>query len=189
MEPSDSHSTPIKSILKRPLFFVGLMGCGKTAIGSRAAKRWGLKFYDMDKVIESEENMTVSQLFETKGEAYFRNKEVELTKRLVTMPPCIIATGGGAFMNETIRDLIQNNAISVWLNADYDTLLERVSRKKTRPLLEQGNKANILRTLMDQRTPYYRMAHVTINSNNQPHQKMINHLKNQIIQYISVTQE
>lgn len=189
METHNLNSDTIHQTLTKPIFLVGLMGCGKSAIGSRTAKLWELQFYDMDKVIEQEEGLTVTQIFEEKGEAYFRQKELELTERLIKLPPCIIATGGGAFMNENIRSLIQKNAISVWLKADYEVLLERVSRKKTRPLLEQGNKAEILRSLMEQRTPYYEQAHVTVMSDNRPHKAMIKQLKKNILQFTSGTKE
>ena len=86
-------------------------------------------------------------------------------------------------MNPKIRELILDNALAVWLNADYDILLERVSRKKTRPLLERGNKAEILMELMNQRTPFYEMAHIKVTSDNRPHQEMIKELKKQIVEY------
>ena len=171
-------------ILNKSVFLVGIMGCGKSSIGSRFAKLWDIDFFDVDKLIEKEEGLSVSKIFGEKGEKYFRDKELEVINKLISDKPSIIATGGGAFINDDIRKLILDKAISVWLKADFNIVLERVSRKNTRPLLEKGNKEEILKELFEKRTPYYEKADITVESSNKSHKFTIDRLEESLIKYI-----
>lgn len=157
------------------------MGCGKTTIGKRLALRLNVPFIDLDHHIENIERMTVSDIFANKGEPYFRNMELETIKSILDGKPAVMATGGGAFINEEIRNIIKQHGRSVWINADLPTLLERVSRKKTRPLLENGNKEEILKDLMEKRYPIYQQADITVNTNRGSHE----HVVQQIIEAIN----
>lgn len=149
---------------KRSLVFVGLMGAGKTAIGRRVAQVLGLQFVDSDHEIEAAARMSIPDLFESYGEAEFRSLERRVISRLLKSGPQVIATGGGAYMNEQTRRAVARNGVSVWLNADLETLLERVSRRQNRPLLQNADPAEVLRKLMDERYPFYANADVVVMS-------------------------
>lgn len=158
---------------KKTIVLVGLMGAGKSSVGWRLAKELGLPFVDVDKVIEEREGLSVSDLFELAGEPYFRKREKEIITELLEGKPCVMAPGGGAFMDRDIRKLIKKKSVSIWLNADFEVLLDRVSRRNTRPLLEKGNKAEILRTLYDKRSPVYAEADITVKSDDGPHHRVV----------------
>lgn len=155
--------------MARPIVLVGLMGAGKTTIGRRLAERLKLKFIDSDEEIERAAGLTVADIFETYGEAGFRDGERRVIARLMGEAPHVLATGGGAFMNPATRALIKQNAVSVWLKADLDVLVERTSRRNTRPLLRAGDPAEILAKLMAERSPTYAQADVTVDSARHPH--------------------
>jgi shikimate kinase len=152
------------------------MGAGKTAIGKRVAEHLAVPFVDIDHLIEQETGLTVSAIFEKEGEAHFRKLERETIARELAKPAHVMATGGGAFMNEGTRALIKAKGFSVWLRADYETLLERVSRKSTRPLLEKGDKAKILKDLMEKRYPVYAEADMVVDTTSGPHQIVVNQI-------------
>lgn len=170
--------------LPKTVVLVGLMGCGKTAIGTRLAKQLGVPFFDLDHEIEKALGYSVSEIFERFGEPRFRQAEQDIIIRLLEEKPCILASGGGAFIQDEIRKLIKEKAISVWLNADFETLLERVSRKNTRPLLEQGDKGEILKGLMEKRYPIYRQADIAVNSSNGPHTMVVERVIHTLKHYL-----
>ena len=160
-----------KLTLTGPVILVGLMGCGKSAIGKRLAEALAVPFIDSDAEIVAQEGASIADIFEQKGEAYFRKLERDTLQRLMQdNAPKIIATGGGAFINDETRQMMLDESLVIWIDAAIDVLLERVSRKKTRPLLEQGDKATILKELMDKRYPIYAKAHLRIESANVPHE-------------------
>lgn len=149
----------------RNLVFVGLMGAGKTAIGKIVAAALGLPFVDSDKEIETVSRMTINELFASYGEPEFRALEARVICRLIDTGPRVISTGGGAFINDETRALVQeHNALSVWLDADLDLLWARVSKRNTRPLLKTENPKQTLKNLMDARYPVYRLADVSVKS-------------------------
>lgn len=154
------------NIAERPLVLVGLMGAGKTTIGKRIAQMLELDFYDADHEIERAAQMTIPELFELYGEQEFRNLEKRVIMRLIGMGPLVLATGGGAYMNADTRRAISEQGISVWLNADLDTLMERVSRKSNRPLLRNENPRSVMEKLMQERYPVYAQADITVMSSN-----------------------
>lgn len=142
--------------------FVGLMGAGKTAIGRKVATMLGLPFTDSDHEIESVSRMTIPELFERYGEAEFRSLEQRVILRVLENGPQILSTGGGAFMNEQTRAAIAQHGLSVWLKAEIDILMDRVSKKQNRPLLKNANPRAVLEDLMLQRYPVYALADVTV---------------------------
>lgn len=146
----------------RSVVFVGLMGAGKTAIGRRVAAILGLPFTDSDHEIETVSRMTIPDLFERYGEAEFRSLEQRVIVRVLESGPQVLSTGGGAFMNAQTRDAIASYGLSVWLKADVDTLLERVSKKQNRPLLKDSDPRAVLEKLMAERNPVYALADVTV---------------------------
>ncbi|MEM7543905.1 MAG: shikimate kinase [Pseudomonadota bacterium] len=156
--------TALSYRLCRPIVLIGLMGCGKSTVGARLAGLIGAEFRDADAEIIKAAGMSISDIFAELGEPAFRDGETKVIRRLLGEAPTVIATGGGAFMSEETRAAIGDHGVSIWLNADLDTLVERTSRRKTRPLLSAGNPREILAVLMDQRYPVYATADISVAS-------------------------
>ncbi len=154
--------------LDRPIVMVGMMGAGKSAIGRRLAQRLGVPFLDADTEIERAAGSTISEIFEKHGEAAFRDGERRVIARLLDGPAGVLATGGGAFMDPETRARIKERAVTVWLKADLDTLLDRVSRRGHRPLLKNGDPREILARLIAQRDPVYAEADITVETGQAP---------------------
>jgi shikimate kinase len=162
--------------LSKPIVLVGLMGAGKSTIGRRLASTLNLSFVDSDQEIVEAAGCSISDIFESYGETIFRDLEQRVLTRLVGSSPCVIATGGGAFINPAVREIIKEKSISIWLKADLEVLLERVSRRDTRPLLKTGDKGAILRKLMEERYPIYAQADLTIDSNAGVHDVVVEYI-------------
>lgn len=156
--------------IDRPIALVGLMGAGKTTVGRRLAKVLGLKFFDADKEIERAADRSVVEIFSDFGEEAFRDGERKVVARLLDEGPCVIALGGGAFANDATRALVREKAVTVWLKADLDTLMERVSRRDTRPLLLTGDPRQVMADLMAKREAAYREADLTVDATSSSHQ-------------------
>ncbi|WP_373491946.1 shikimate kinase [Parasphingorhabdus sp.] len=152
------------------IVLVGLMGVGKTTVGRRLAKRLGLGFVDADEEIERAAGLTIEEIFNKFGEEYFRDGERRVIARLLEGKSQIIATGGGAFMNDETRAFILEKAIAIWLDADLNTLVKRVARRNTRPLLKSGDPGKILADLAKKRNPVYATAHIHVTGNDSPHE-------------------
>jgi len=170
-------------ITTRPIALVGLMGVGKTTVGRRLAKKLGRPFFDSDDEIETASGRTVAGYFRDYGEAEFRNGERRVIERLLDGKPIILATGGGAFIPEDTRDILNENALTVWLKGDFETIMERVSRKNTRPLLQVADPKAKMRELMDQRYPIYAKAHITVNIAKGPHIRTVHKIIRRIKTY------
>ncbi|MDE0200925.1 MAG: shikimate kinase [Rhodospirillaceae bacterium] len=155
------------------IILVGLMGAGKSAIGRRLASRLGLPFVDADEEIERAAGCSISDIFEIHGEAAFRDGERRVIARLLARPPHVLATGGGAFMDPETRSAIRECGISVWLRADLELLVSRVSRRNDRPLLAGGDPRSILQRLMDERHPIYAESDVVVESRDGPHEQTV----------------
>lgn len=153
----------------KPIVLIGLMGAGKTTVGRRLAQRMRLPFVDADHEIEAAAGMTVSDIFERFGEPYFRDGERRVIARLVDGTPKVIATGGGAFINEATRALILEQAITVWLDAEPHVLADRVRRRDTRPLLRDRDPVEVLGELARIRNPLYALAPIRVESVAAPH--------------------
>ena len=157
------EAAAIKAMLgKRSLVLVGLMGAGKSTIGKRVAQMLGVPFVDADTEIEVASRMTIPELFERYGEPEFRDLERRVIRRILRTGPKVLATGGGAFMNEQTRKAIARAGVSVWLKAELDVLMERVSRKGNRPLLKTANPRATMQDLMDKRYPVYELSDITV---------------------------
>ena len=161
---SDDAKQPVKYQLNQTVVLVGMMGCGKTAIGRALAAKIGVPFLDSDAALEEAATQTIAEIFARDGEAFFRAREAEVIARLLSGAPAVLSTGGGAFMAQTTRDVINNGALAVWLNADLDTLWERVRHKDTRPLLRTADPRATLEEIYHDRVPVYAQAslHVAI---------------------------
>lgn len=163
----------VPTMPSRALVLVGLMGAGKTTIGKRLATKLGLPFVDADSEIEAAAGLSIAEIFERYGEAYFRDGERRVIARLLCGEAQVIATGGGAFMNAETRVLIKQRAISVWLDADVTTLVQRVRRRDTRPLLKGRDPMVVLSELAALRNPIYAEADIHIRSDPAPHQATV----------------
>jgi len=151
---------PIRA--KKSIVLVGLMGAGKSTVGRRLAKRLSLPFADADEEIEKAAGLSIADIFERFGQAHFREGERRVVARLVEGPVQVIATGGGAFMDEASRALILARCTAIWLDADIDLLASRVGRRDHRPLLKDQDPRQMLGALAQARNAVYALAHFTV---------------------------
>ena len=164
----------IKSALgDKSIVMVGLMGCGKSAVGRRLAARLGLPFVDADEEIEKAAGQSIEDMFAEHGEPYFREGERKVLARLMRSGPQVLATGGGAFMNAETRAAIAERGISVWLKAELPLLVRRVSKRNNRPLLKGSDPLTVMQSLMDVRYPVYAQADITVESRDVPHDVIV----------------
>lgn len=161
-QPPETIADLLAQLGQRSIVFVGLMGAGKTAIGRKVATALGLTFTDSDHEIETVSRMTVPELFERYGEAEFRALEQRVILRILENGPQVLSTGGGAYMNDQTRTAIAEQGVSIWLKADIDILMERVSKKQNRPLLKNPDPKAVLERLMTERYPVYALADVCV---------------------------
>lgn len=163
------------------------MGSGKTTIGVRLARRLHLKFMDSDQEIEKAAGHTVSEIFEKFGEEDFRKGERRVINRLVSQDKKIVlGTGGGAFMDQKTRGRLKRQTIVIWLKVDVDLLVERTSKRDTRPLLRKGNPRKILTDLAKERYPVYEEAHIVVESGQGPHDKVVNDIIWKLNKYLAL---
>ncbi len=167
--------------IDRSVVLVGMMGVGKTSIGRRLAARINFEFVDADEEIERAAGMTIAEIFEKFGEAYFRDGERRVIARLMEGPPKVIATGGGAFINEQTRTLILDRALSIWLDADIKVLADRVSRRDHRPLLKNRDPVEVLTELGKVRNPLYAAANIHVRSDASPHARTVENILKAIV--------
>lgn len=160
-------------LVDRPIALVGMMGAGKTTVGRRLAESLNLRFHDADAEIEQAAGMSVADLFTRHGEESFRRGEAQVIERLLSGPPAVIATGGGALLNAATRSLVKAKAISIWIRADIDTLVKRASKRATRPLLKGGDPKEIISRLLEARTPFYAASDIAIDSNAGSHARTV----------------
>lgn len=153
----------------QPIVLVGLMGAGKSTVGRRLAIRLRLPFIDADAEIEAAADLSITEIFERHGEAHFRDGERRVIARLMDGVPKVIATGGGAFINDATRVVILKDALAIWLDADVAVLADRVSRRDTRPLLRNRDARTVLSELAQVRNPIYAQAPVHVASQRGPH--------------------
>ena len=158
----------------RPIVLVGLMGAGKTSVGRRLAEKLGIPFIDADHEIEAAAGKPIKEIFADHGEAYFREGERRVIQRLIGNGAQVLATGGGAYMNEETRERIREHGISVWLRASLPILMKRVAKRSDRPLLQADDPESVMRDLMEKRYPVYALADVTVESRDVQHGQMVN---------------
>ena len=150
--------------LTKTVVMVGMMGAGKTAVGAALARALSVPFVDSDDEITRAADRSIAEIFARDGEPFFRARESEVLGRLLRGTPCVLSTGGGAFLSAPNRDLVRMSGVSVWLRADLDLLWQRVRHKTTRPLLRTANPRETLRALYDARQPFYQMADIVVDS-------------------------
>lgn len=173
---SEEANSVAKALGNRSIVLVGLMGAGKTTVGRRLANRLDLSFVDADTEIEKAAGSSIADIFKDFGEAHFRDGEQRVIHRLLREGPQVLATGGGAFMNPKTREATKEFGISVWLKADLDVLMKRVSRRSHRPLLQNDDPEAVMKRLIDERYPIYATADLTIDSKEGPHDAVVDEI-------------
>jgi shikimate kinase len=159
---------------RRSIVLVGMMGVGKSSIGRRLGLRLGVPFVDADAEIETAAGTTIADIFARHGEASFRSGEARVIARLLESGPQVLATGGGAVMNADTRAAIKAKGVSIWLNADVDVLMRRISKRKNdRPMLQTADPVATLRQLLAEREPVYAQADLTVQSREAPHDAIV----------------
>lgn len=148
--------------LRRSVALIGMMGAGKTAVGTALARQLGVPFLDSDEEIIRAAQMSVAEIFARDGEPFFRARESEVLLRLLNGPPTVISTGGGAFLAPQNRQAIAARGVAVWLKADLELLWQRVRHKTTRPLLRTHDPKGTLLRLLDERGSVYALADVVV---------------------------
>lgn len=176
--------TELGKRLDRPVVLVGLMGVGKSTVGRRLARRLGLSFVDSDTEIEDAAGYPAAEIFERYGEQDFRDGERRLVARLVEGEIRVIATGGGAYVDPTTRQLLNERAITVWLDAPVDILAERTSRRDTRVQLRNGNPKAVLERLAEERRPSYSEAHIHVKSGDGAHSDVVETIISALTDYL-----
>ena len=171
----------------RSIVLVGMMGSGKSTVGSRLAARLALPFVDADQEIEVAAGMSIPDIFASRGEAEFRAGEQRVIARLLTQGPQVLATGGGAFMNADTRARIAERGVSVWLKADPDTLMRRVRKRGNRPLLQTSDPEATLRALLAEREPVYALADLTVTSRDDPHDVVVEAAREAVEQWLEAS--
>ena len=166
---TDQDIPAIAARITRPVVLVGLMGAGKSTVGRRLAAMLGRDFVDADDAIAAAAGRSIPEIFETFGEAYFRDGERRVIARLMDEAHGVIATGGGAFVDPATRALILDRGIAVWIDCPVETLVERTAKRTNRPLLRNGDPREILTRLAHERAPFYAEAPIRVLSENGPH--------------------
>lgn len=174
MTNDDPATGIIRSRLDRPIVMTGMMGSGKSRLGRMLADALDLPFRDSDDEIEKAAGCTISEIFERYGEAFFRDRERKIIERLLDNGKCVIATGGGAVMQSDTAEAIRNRAVSIWMKADLQVLVERVGRSSARPLLKDGDPGEILAKLAAERESTYAQADIVVESHNGPAVAILN---------------
>ena len=167
--PDDSNIAAIAARITRPVVLVGLMGVGKSTVGRKLASLLARDFVDADEAIVAAAQRSIPEIFETFGEAHFRDGERRVIARLMDEAHGVIATGGGAFVDPATRAAVLERGIAVWIDCDVDTLVERTARRGNRPLLKTGDPREILTRLAAERAPFYGEAPIRVMSENGPH--------------------
>jgi shikimate kinase len=181
---SDSAIKGLAARIERPIVLVGMMGVGKSTIGRKLAQLLDLPFADADEEIEQAAQMSVAEIFERFGEDYFRDGERRVIARLLESGPMVLATGGGAFVQPVTRALILERGIAVWLDSDVATLVERVGRRDTRPLLRGGDPKEIVARLKAEREPAYAQAPIKVMSNAGPHGEAVGRILQELAAWL-----
>ena len=173
---------------RRSIVLVGMMGVGKSSVGRRLAARLGIPFADADTEIEKAAGMSIADVFARHGEADFRSGEARVIARLLESGPQVLATGGGAFMNVKTRDAIRAKGVSIWLKAEFEVLLRRISKRRNeRPLLQTDDPAETLRTLLAEREPIYAQADLTVHSRDVSHDAIVADIMTALASFLHVT--
>ena len=190
-QKSTSNAAPgaiLSRLGDRSIVLIGMMGVGKSSIGRRLGARLGIPFIDADAEIEKAAGMSIADIFARHGEAAFRSGEARVIARLLNGGPQVLATGGGAVMNSATRALIQARGVSIWLSAEFELLLRRISKRKAeRPMLQTADPAATLRELLAAREPVYARADLTVRSREVPHDAVVAEIVKRLADFLGAT--
>ena len=168
---------------RRSIVLVGMMGAGKSSVGRRLAARLGMPFVDADTEIESAAGMSIPEIFAKHGEGYFRSGEKRVIARLLDSGPQVLATGGGAIMDQATRDLVHIKGVSVWLKAELDVLLKRTKRRSDRPLAEK------IKDLLPVREPVYALSDIVVQSRDEPHETIVEEIMTKLPKALGIAED
>jgi shikimate kinase len=184
--PDEATIRDLRRRIRRPIVLVGMMGVGKSTVGRKLAGVLGKTFVDADDEIVEAANMSIPEIFDQFGEDYFRDGERRVIARLLEDDgcDCVIATGGGAFVQDDTRKLILDRGIAVWLDSDVDTLVDRVSRNDKRPLLRGGDPRQIIARMKADREPAYLQAPIHVKSDAGPHIEAVARILEELDQWL-----
>jgi shikimate kinase len=178
------ESEKMRHLIKKPIVLIGMMGSGKSTIGRRLAGKLNLQCYDSDKIIEDREGLSVMDIFEFRGESYFKAREEEVITEILNYGAVVLSTGGESFLNDAVRNKIMNQAISVWLKTDVDTLFNRVSRRNTRPQFQEGDKREFIEQMIERSYPYLENADIVVESKDMEAHFVVDTLMSKLKQYL-----
>ncbi|HEY5065920.1 MAG TPA: shikimate kinase [Xanthobacteraceae bacterium] len=190
---NDTNTAPLVAAIRaalqcRSVVLVGMMGVGKSSIGRRLAARLAMPFVDADAEIEKAAGMSIPDIFARHGEPDFRSGEARVIARLLDAGPQVLATGGGAFMNEATRDAIKTKGVSIWLSAEFDVLVRRVAKRKNdRPMLQTDDPVETLRQLLKVREPVYALADIAVQSRDTAHDSIVAEIVEALAAHLQVT--
>ena len=191
-QKSASNGAPAAIVSRlgdRSIVLIGMMGVGKSSIGRRLGARLGIPFIDADAEIEKAAGMSIADIFARHGEVAFRSGEARVIARLLNGGPQVLATGGGAVMNPETRALIQKKGVSIWLSAEFELLLRRISKRKAeRPMLQTADPAATLRELLATREPIYAQADLTVQSRDVPHDAVVAEILDRLAAFLDAPQ-
>ena len=176
MPLSPAVSAIRKALGTRSVVLVGMMGVGKSTVGKRLSARLQLPFVDTDRAVEEAAQRSVNEIFESYGEEAFRDGERRVIARVLQTPSQVVALGGGAWNNAETRTVVAAKAISIWLDADMAALVERVRRRMSRPLLQNGDAERVLAKLEQERRPIYALADIHLRVRSRPHNQVVDDL-------------
>ena len=162
-------------MVKKNIVLIGMMAAGKTTIGFRLAKKLNYNFFDIDAEIEKSENEKIANIFQNKGESYFRKIEEKIALVFLEKNNCVISLGGGAFLNENIRKKIKKNSYSFWLNWKIKTILDRISKNKNRPLALKLNDKDLV-NLYTKRIKFYKLSNFKVNCENKNKNEIVRNI-------------
>lgn len=174
-DPS-ADAAALSRLGQRNVVLVGMMGAGKSSIGKRLAERLGLSFIDADTEIEAAAGKSIPEIFAEHGKSYFREGERRVIARILEGRGRVLAAGGGAFMNAETRARIATRAVSVWIKADLEVLMQRVRKRSNRPLLRTTDPEATMRALIEQRHPVYALADITVLSRDIAHEVIVSEI-------------
>ncbi|MGH6727422.1 MAG: shikimate kinase [Pseudolabrys sp.] len=172
----------VRALGQRSVVLVGMMGAGKSSVGRRLAARLGIPFVDADSEIETAASMSIPEIFEKHGEGYFRSGEARVIARLLDGGPQVLATGGGAIMDQKTRDLIHIKGISIWLKADLNVLMKRTKRRGERPLADK------IKDLLPQREPVYAQSDIVVQSRDEPHDLIVDEIVAKLTKSLAIAE-
>lgn len=183
-ESYDIKKTSEKLIVSKTIALVGIMGAGKSSVGWRLAKRLALPFFDSDKEVEKAAGCSISDIYALWGEKAFKEAERKVIRRLLDGPPHILSTGDASFIPQDLRDMILEKTITIWLQADLDTIHERVKHRQTRPQLFEGDSREILSELVEERYAVYDQAHFSVQSCDETHDQTVTRIIDTLNAYL-----